>query len=465
MYDFEVVIDAGHGGDDPGAVSGNTKEKDLTLQISTYMYERFKELGVPVAMTRTTDETVNPTERVNRILNAFGDKPSVIVISNHINSNTSGTVEGAEVIYALRNDDTLAQNILNALGEAGQKTRLVYQRRLPSDTSKDYYFIHRNTGTTEPVIIEYGFINNAADLNRIKTNYREYVDAVVDAVIATEMGGSIPPSGTITYTVKSGDSLYKIAQTYNTTVDAIKQLNGLTSNNLSIGQILLIPSQSSGGGGTSNTYTVQRGDSLWSIAQKFNTTVNELKRLNNLTSDNLSIGQVLIVSGSTEPTLPEEPSTPNTYTVQSGDSLWSIARKFNTTVDELKRINNLTSNNLRIGQVLKLPSTTPEQPSETGTYIVQSGDSLWSIARRFNTTVNEIKRLNNLTSDNLSIGQLLRIPNYGGTSQNITYTVKNGDSLYKIAQTYNTTVDEIKRINNLTSNSLVIGQTLQIPRP
>src|SRR5699024_4295832 len=144
-----------------GAVSGDTKEKDLTLLISQYMYERFKEMGVPVAMTRTTDETVNPTERVNRILNAFGNNEDVVVISNHINSNTTGTAEGAEVIYALRNDDTLASNILNALENAGQIGRSYYQRRLPSDPSKDYYFIHRNTGVTEPVIVEYGFINNA----------------------------------------------------------------------------------------------------------------------------------------------------------------------------------------------------------------------------------------------------------------------------------------------------------------
>ena len=185
MYDFAVVVDAGHGGSDPGAVSGNNREKDLTLQIANYMYERFKELGVPVAITRNTDETVSPTERVKRILDAFGNKKNVIVISNHLNSNTTGTAEGAEVVYALRNEATLAQNVLNALGDAGQKKRMIYQRRLPSDSSKDYYFIHRNTGQTEPLLVEYGFINNAQDLNRIKNNYRQYVDAVVDAVIAS----------------------------------------------------------------------------------------------------------------------------------------------------------------------------------------------------------------------------------------------------------------------------------------
>lgn len=456
MYDFEVVIDAGHGGDDPGAVSGDTKEKDLTLLISQYMYERFKEMGVPVAMTRTTDENVNPTERVNRILNAFGNNEDVVVISNHINSNTTGTAEGAEVIYALRNDDTLASNILNALENAGQIGRSYYQRRLPSDPSKDYYFIHRNTGVTEPVIVEYGFINNANDLNRIKQNYREYVNAVVDAVIATKMGGEIPPQGTISYVVKSGDTLWKLAREFDTTVDEIKRLNNLTSDALSVGQILLIPSNAPIEGGTS--YTVQSGDSLYKIAQRFNTTVAELKRLNNLTSDTLSVGQVLIVPSTSSG------GSNNTYTVQSGDSLWSIARRFNTTVDELKRLNNLTSNNLQIGQELKVPGEiiNPGEGEGLTNYVVQSGDSLYKIAREFNTTVDDIKRINGLTNDYLSVGQVLRIPTSNITT--FTYVVKNGDSLYKIAQTYNTTVDELRRLNNITSNSLVIGQQLVIPR-
>lgn len=400
MYDFAVVVDAGHGGSDPGAVSGNNREKDLTLQIANYMYERFKELGVPVAITRNTDETVSPTERVKRILDAFGNKKNVIVISNHLNSNTTGTAEGAEVVYALRNEATLAQNVLNALGDAGQKKRMIYQRRLPSDSSKDYYFIHRNTGQTEPLLVEYGFINNAQDLNRIKNNYRQYVDAVVDAVIATKMGGFIPPTNSNTYVVKSGDSLYKIARDFNTTVDSIKRLNNLSSDNLSVGQVILIPQQ-----GTSNTYTVKSGDSLWSIANRYNTTVDELKRLNNLTSNTLAIGQILTI-----PNVENNGSIPEvgTYIVKSGDTLWNIANKFDTNINEIKRLNNLTSDILNIGQVLKIPNVTGSLPSLT--YTVQSGDSLWSIANKYNTNVNAIKQLNNLTSNLLSIGQVLKIP-------------------------------------------------------
>lgn len=86
MNDYKIVIDPGHGGSDPGASGNGIVEKDLTLKISKYMYDRFKQLGIPVTMTRTTDETVDPTERVNRILNSYGNRSDVIVISNHINA-------------------------------------------------------------------------------------------------------------------------------------------------------------------------------------------------------------------------------------------------------------------------------------------------------------------------------------------------------------------------------------------
>lgn len=86
MNDYKIVIDPGHGGSDAGASGNGIIEKDLTLKISQYMYDRFKELGIPVTMTRTTDETVTPTERVDRILGAYGNNSDVIVISNHINA-------------------------------------------------------------------------------------------------------------------------------------------------------------------------------------------------------------------------------------------------------------------------------------------------------------------------------------------------------------------------------------------
>ena len=86
MNNKKIVIDAGHGGNDSGAVGNGIVEKDLNLKISKYIYDRLKQLGLDVKMTRYTDETLTPTERVNRVLNAFGNSNDVLVISNHINA-------------------------------------------------------------------------------------------------------------------------------------------------------------------------------------------------------------------------------------------------------------------------------------------------------------------------------------------------------------------------------------------
>ena len=447
----KVIIDPGHGGTDSGATGNNLLEKDYNLLISKYMYDRFKELGVPVAITRDSDTTLSPTDRVNTILNKFGNSSDVILISNHVNS---GGGEGAEVIYALRNRDTLAKRILENIGATGQTIRKYYQRRLPSDTSKDYYFIHRNTGNLEPLIVEYGFIDNTKDVEFLKENYKELAEAVISAVANYIGVPYTPPEGitTNTYVVQKGDSLYSIANKLGTTVSELKKENNLTTNTLQIGEVLRIPTKEIYEG-EENVYIVQKGDTLYSVAMANNTTVDELKKANNLTSNILSTGQLLKIPSAL---LPE-----STYIVKKGDSLYSIANKYNTTVDELKRINNLTSNILSIGQVLKLPSdkvSDVEKEENTINYTVQKGDSLYSIARKYSTTIDKIKDLNNLTTNLLSIGQVLLIPT--DTNLETTYTVQKGDSLYSIAKKYDTTVDRLKQLNNLKSNLLSIGQIL-----
>ena len=447
----KVIIDPGHGGTDSGATGNNLLEKDYNLLISKYMYDRFKQLGIPVAITRDSDTTLSPTDRVNTILNKFGNSSDVILISNHVNS---GGGEGAEVIYALRNKDTLAKRILENIGATGQTTRKYYQRRLPSDTSKDYYFIHRNTGNLEPLIVEYGFIDNTKDVEFLKENYEELAEAVISAV-ANYIG--VPykaPNGLITntYVVQKGDTLYSIANKLGTTVSELKKENNLTSNTLQIGEVLRIPTKEIYEE-EEDVYIVQKGDTLYSIAMANNTTVDELKKANNLASNILSTGQLLKIPSAL---LPE-----STYTVKKGDSLYSIANKYNTTVEELKRINNLTSNTLSIGQVLKLPSdkaSNVEKEENTISYTVQKGDSLYSIARKYSTTIDKIKDLNNLTTNLLSIGQVLLIST--DTNLETTYTVQKGDSLYSIAKKYDTTVDRLKQLNNLKSNLLSVGQIL-----
>ncbi|MBM6619177.1 LysM peptidoglycan-binding domain-containing protein [Bacillus suaedaesalsae] len=213
------------------------------------------------------------------------------------------------------------------------------------------------------------------------------------------------------YTVQSGDTLSGIAKRFNTTVTDIKQLNNLTSDVIYIGQSLKMPLTTSTV--TISTYTVQSGDSLSVIAKRFGTTVDQLKQINNLTSDTIFIGQSLKVSGtSTVTPAPSPTQNTSTYTVQSGDSLSVIARKFNTTVTNLKQLNGLTSDTIYVGQTLKV-SGTVSTPEATSSYTVKSGDTLSAIARSFGITTTELKQANNLTSDLIRVGQVLTIPSAG----------------------------------------------------
>ena len=405
--DVKIVIDAGHGGSDPGASGNGIIEKEYALKIAEYLNNRFKELGVSSVLVRSTDETLTPNERVNRILSAYGNRPDVLVISNHLNA---GGGEGAEVIYALRNNDTLSKLILDNLKEEGQSIRKAYQRRLPSDNNKDYYFIHRNTGLTEPIIIEYGFVDNINDSKKIKDNYMKYAEAVVKAVSTYKNIPYDKSSKSDTYTVLKGDTLWSIAKKFNTTVDNLKKANKLNGNMLYIGQNLIVPEYFTTED-TNITYIVKKGDTLYSIATLYGVSINDLKNSNNLSSDILSIGQeIKIPSGESIITPSEDDiiNEDNTYIVQRGDTLYSISRKFNIPINDIKINNNLTSDILKVGEVLKIP-TSNISINDIEIYKVKPGDSLYSLSKLYNTTIEDIKQLNNLTSDILKIGQELQI--------------------------------------------------------
>lgn len=405
MNDVKIVIDAGHGGIDTGASGNGMFEKDYTLLISKYMKERFDELGIPSVLTRDSDETVSPNDRVNRILNAFGNSPSVIVISNHLNA---GGGEGSEVIYALRNNGTLSNQILNNLGSTDISPRKAYQRRLPSNPSKDYYFIHRNTGNTEPIIVEYGFIDNKNDANKIKNNYKKYAEEVIKAICNYKGISYTEPRVQEKYIVKKGDTLWNIAKKFNTSVDELKKINNLKSNMLYISQELKVPEYKTVED-SNIKYIVKKDDSLSSISKEFNISTDELIKENNLNSDKLYIGEQLKIPSSKSVINKYQDEIINEndkYIVQKGDTLYSIARKYNTTIDNLKKINNFIGDILEIGSKINVPSN---KLTDIIIHKVIKGDSLWSIANKYNTTIDEIKKLNNLVSDLLNVGDELQV--------------------------------------------------------
>jgi stage II sporulation protein D len=248
----------------------------------------------------------------------------------------------------------------------------------------------------------------------------------------------------IRYSVKPGDSLWTISQKYNTTPEELIQLNGLTRNNINEGQVLIIPTHPADPAAL--VYLVQRGDSLWTIAQRFGTTVEALKRINSLHTDEVEVDQMLMIRDTKEP-------LQTTYTAQAGDSLWSIANQYNTTVDELMRVNNLSNNQIEVGQRIIVQTPPPES-----LYTVKPGDSLWTIALQFNTTVENLRSMNDLHDDQIFVGQILKTKK--DTLQR--HTVKSGESLWTIANYYGMTVDNLRQINGLTSNELAIGQILLV---
>ncbi|MCB7152228.1 peptidoglycan endopeptidase LytF [Bacillus stercoris] len=337
------------------------------------------------------------------------------------------------------------------------------------------------------------------------------------AIVGTTL--AVTPAEAATIKVKSGDSLWKLAQTYNTSVAALTSANHLSTTVLSIGQTLTIPGSNSGTSSTSSSttkksgssvYTVKNGDSLWLIANEYKMTVQELKKLNGLSSDLIRAGQKLKVSGtvssssssstksnsnksssssskSSSNKSSSSSSATGTYKVQLGDSLWKIANKVNMSIAELKVLNNLKSDTIYVNQVLKTKSSgsdtsskdtssKPNQNSATTKYTVKSGDSLWKIANNYNLTVQQIRNVNNLKSDVLYVGQVLKLTGKAssGTSSSsssssnassgttTTYTVKSGDSLWVIAQKFNVTAQQIREKNNLKTDVLQVGQKLVI---
>ena len=323
-----------------------------------------------------------------------------------------------------------------------------------------------------------------------------------------------------TYTVKSGDSLWGIASKHGVSVANLKSWNNLKSDMIFVGQKLIVKGGTTTptpkpdptptpdptpNPGTSSTYTVKAGDSLWSIANKHGVSVANLKSWNNLKSDIILVGQKLTVKGGTTTPAPNPgtgtgsnngngggTTTGSTYTVKSGDSLWSIANSNGVSVANLKAWNNLSSDTILVGQKLTIKggTTTPAPNPGTGsnngngggtttgsTYTVKSGDSLWAIANKNNVSVANLKAWNNLSSDTIHIGQKLTIKggtatpapnpgtgsttgNTGGTTAGSTYTVKSGDSLWMIANKNNVSVANLKSWNKLSSDVIFVGQKL-----
>lgn len=268
------------------------------------------------------------------------------------------------------------------------------------------------------------------------------------------------------------------------------------------------------------SYKVQSGDSLWTIAQKHQTTVSHLKKINNLSGDIIFPNQILETetkqnnssNDSSNVTKPTQSSKTSTYTVKRGDTLSGIASKHKISLTNLMKWNDLDTtliypgnvfivsdpkNNANSGTIenngsnesTQTESNTTKPSQQAQVYTVKSGDTLSAIAKRYGVTVTQLKAWNDLNSDLILIGQKLKVnhgnsvntgntkPNDENTSSNTegsvkppsqqvspaqVYTVKSGDTLSTIAKKYSVTVANLKKWNNLNSDLILIGQKLNV---
>lgn len=202
----------------------------------------------------------------------------------------------------------------------------------------------------------------------------------------------------IIHQVEAGETLYKISKTYSSSVESIQKENTNTQS-LAVGQKLFIPTGRKVEVASVKTHSVQKGEGLYGISKKYNVTVDQIKKWNGMSSNNLSLGQKLIVSAP----IANKPSTQTsttvseiTHTVQKGDGLYSIAKKYNVSVEQIQKLNNLSSSSISLGQVLKInknnaiklaPRKTNTKPQTTTTGVnhpqkLESSISLSSTSRQ-----------------------------------------------------------------------------------
>lgn len=338
---------------------------------------------------------------------------------------------------------------------------------------------------------------------------------IASAVAASVVGGQvIEVSASTTYNVKTGDTLYAIALKNNLTVNQIKLTNHLDSNTIYSGQKLVLSKSESASKASStkittksnNTYTVKSGDTLSKIAANHNMSLAQIANLNQISNVNvLRVGQVLKITGSSVTTNQSSANNSNTkittstvststatYTVKSGDTLSKIASSNKMTVAQLASLNNITNvNMIKVGQVLKVTQTTTSaqsaksastSTSNTASYTVKSGDTLSKIAANYNMSLAQIANLNQISNVSaIRIGQVLKVSQTTtSTNQSSTttskattttsttttttgsYKVNSGDTLYAIAAKLGVNINTLLSLNGLNlSSTIYVGQVLK----
>ena len=319
--------------------------------------------------------------------------------------------------------------------------------------------------------------NSSTEVDESTTNETEVVEPKPEKTVAVKY-----------HKVRRGETLGSIARRYGISVSQLKRWNGLRSNTAKVGKTLKVsnPAKQSKSTTTTTTttsnekqkyYTVKRGDSLSSIAERFGVTVAQLREWNGIEADDINAGVRIAVDASASRRVSKPEVKTSTYTVKKGDGLGAIAERHGMTLQEIRELNGLKDNNIQAGQKLKVTGKASEERSEkpeakSSTYTVKKGDSLGAIAERFGVTVDQLRDWNGIKGNNIQAGQKLTIggksksSSKAGSSKSAkakTHKVRSGESLGVIAEKYGTTASAIRRANGIKGDNIRVGQTLKIP--
>ena len=481
-----IAIDAGHGGDDPGALGRYTYEKKVTLEIAKRLQRRInQQKGMRAFLIRTGDYFIN----LNKRSAIARKKKADFLVSIHADGFTSSKPRGASV-WVLSNRRATTElgrwmekheahsELLGGAGNLIQDSNGVpFLKEMFLDMSmgnamdvgyhvgdlvvkelKKVTKMHK----TKPVhaslavlkspdipsiLVEAGFITNRTEeklLNR-GSHQEKIVNAIFTGIYKHFV--EAPPQDslfaqkkrTIKHTVRSGESLSTLAARYSISTQKLRSYNHLQSTSLRIGQIIKIP-------------------------PNYNLVVKHTPVTRTLPKAKPIVKQILA----------------SVHKVKRGESLSLIAQHYGKTTNELKAYNKLRSTSLAVGQKIKIPGkfvTIAQQPKVVtptvtkqrlaSVHKVKRGESLSLIAKRYGTTTNKLKTYNKLRSTSLAVGQKIKIPGQVVvTSKQIlvsVHRVKRGESLSLIAQKYGKTTQELKAYNKLRSTVLSVNQTIKIP--
>ena len=290
------------------------------------------------------------------------------------------------------------------------------------------------------------------------------------------------------YKVRKGDTISEIAERYKVSVRELRKWNNLRSNKIIAGKKLKIYSSERGEtlvesttstNESVNYYKIKKGDTIGQIAESYNVNVSDLKSWNNLTSNKIIAGKTLkIYSNKTSGYNPTKIATTTktvsektTHKIKQGETIIGIAQLYGVSIDDIKKWNNLSSSKIIAGKTLSIyPNgeifTVPKNTQTNFIYHkIKKGETLSQIAEKYKVSISGIRSLNDISGNKIVAGKTLKI----SSSESATEQLKNGyhivvkgESLYSISKKYNTSVQKLKSLNNLSDSKIKIGQKLKV---